>query len=102
MNIIFLRRTAFAKSGLSSKAVQPADAKELTNVSYQKYTLENGLDVLLHIDRSDPVVAINIAAHVGSSRETIGRTGFAGLKPTSLATLLTRLIKVYSKMRNKW
>ncbi|MBT8472406.1 MAG: insulinase family protein, partial [Marinicaulis sp.] len=32
-----------------------------------------------HVDRSDPVVAIDLAAHVGSARETEGRTGFAHL-----------------------
>lgn len=49
------------------------------SVNYEKFTLKNGLDVVLHVDRSDPVVAIDIAAHVGSSRETTGRTGFAHL-----------------------
>ncbi|MHA6722877.1 M16 family metallopeptidase [Sphingomonas sp. RS2018] len=41
------------------------------------YTLPNGLKVIFHIDRSDPVVAVVLAAHVGSSREVAGRTGFA-------------------------
>ncbi len=49
------------------------------SISYEKYELDNGLDVILHVDRSDPVVAINLAAHVGSSREVSGRTGFAHL-----------------------
>jgi len=49
------------------------------SVNFEKYTLDNGLDVILHVDRSDPVVAINLAAHVGSSREVSGRTGFAHL-----------------------
>lgn len=46
-------------------------------VNYEKFVLENGLEVVFHIDRSDPVVAVNLTAHVGSSRETEGRTGFA-------------------------
>jgi len=49
------------------------------NLEFEKITLENGLDVIFHIDRSDPVVAIDLAAHVGSARETAGRTGFAHL-----------------------
>ena len=49
------------------------------DLKYEKITLENGLDVVFHIDRSDPVVAINLAAHVGSAREVKGRTGFAHL-----------------------
>ncbi|HMS41324.1 MAG TPA: insulinase family protein, partial [Pyrinomonadaceae bacterium] len=48
-------------------------------VEYEKFTLPNGLDVIFHVDRSDPVVAVNLTAHVGSSREKAGRTGFAHL-----------------------
>ncbi len=48
-------------------------------IDYEKFTLPNGLDVIFHIDRSDPVVAVNLTAHVGSSREKAGRTGFAHL-----------------------
>jgi zinc protease len=33
----------------------------------------------MHIDRSDPVVAVSLNAHVGSGREEPGRTGFAHL-----------------------
>ena len=32
-------------------------------------TLPNGLQVIFHVDRSDPVVAVNLTAHVGSARE---------------------------------
>ncbi|MDQ4121263.1 MAG: insulinase family protein [Acidobacteriota bacterium] len=46
-------------------------------VEYEKFTLPNGLEVVFHIDRSDPVVAVNLTAHVGSAREKAGRTGFA-------------------------
>ncbi|MFH1160131.1 MAG: insulinase family protein, partial [bacterium] len=49
------------------------------NIVYEKYTLPNGLDVILHVDRSDPIVALAIRFHVGSNRETEGRTGFAHL-----------------------
>jgi len=48
-------------------------------IKFEKYTLPNGLDVVLHVDNSDPVVAIDLTAHVGSSREVPGRTGFAHL-----------------------
>ncbi len=48
-------------------------------VEYEKFTLPNGLQVIFHIDRSDPVVAVNLTAHVGSAREKAGRTGFAHL-----------------------
>jgi len=48
-------------------------------IDYEKFTLPNGLQVVFHIDRSDPVVAVSITAHVGSAREKAGRTGFAHL-----------------------
>ncbi|QIH38220.1 insulinase family protein [Flavobacterium sp. Sr18] len=48
-------------------------------VEFEKFTLENGLQVILHIDRSDPVVAVALTSHVGSAREKEGRTGFAHL-----------------------
>lgn len=49
------------------------------SVDFEKYQLENGLDVILHQDHSDPIVALAIMYHVGSNREKPGRTGFAHL-----------------------
>jgi zinc protease len=46
-------------------------------VPYERYALANGLEVVLHQDRSDPIVAIATVVHVGSNREEPGRTGFA-------------------------
>lgn len=48
-------------------------------VDFEKFTLDNGLQVIFHIDRSDPVVAVALTSHVGSAREIEGRTGFAHL-----------------------
>lgn len=48
-------------------------------VEFEKYTLDNGLQVVFHVDRSDPVVAVALTSHVGSARENEGRTGFAHL-----------------------
>ncbi|MCF7832967.1 MAG: insulinase family protein [Candidatus Marinimicrobia bacterium] len=49
------------------------------SISYEKYELENGLDVILHVDDSDPITAVAIQYHVGSNREVPGKTGFAHL-----------------------
>ncbi len=49
------------------------------NIEYEKYTLDNGLTVILHEDKSDPIIGVAIQYHVGSNRETPGRTGFAHL-----------------------
>lgn len=48
-------------------------------IENEKYTLENGLQVILHKDKSDPIVAVAVLYHVGSNREVRGRTGFAHL-----------------------
>ncbi len=56
---------------------RPAAPQAVLKVDFQKFTLPNGLQVIFHIDRSDPVVAVNLTAHVGSAREKAGRTGFA-------------------------
>ena len=48
-------------------------------VPFEKYTLSNGLTVILHEDKSDPIAAVAVVYHVGSSREVPGKTGFAHL-----------------------
>ncbi|HHU35059.1 MAG TPA: insulinase family protein [Bacteroidetes bacterium] len=49
------------------------------SIPYQMYKLDNGLTVVLNQDKSDPITAIAIYYHVGSSREVPGKTGFAHL-----------------------
>jgi zinc protease len=49
------------------------------SVPFEKYTLSNGLTVILHEDKSDPIAALAVVFHVGSSREVPGKTGFAHL-----------------------
>ena len=48
-------------------------------IPFEKYLLDNGLQVILHQDRKLPVVHINLWYHVGSKNEKPGRTGFAHL-----------------------
>ena len=55
-------------------------ARELmASISYEKFTLSNGLDVILHEDHSVPIAAVNVWYHVGSKDEEAGKTGFAHL-----------------------
>ena len=58
---------------------QNAEREQEFKVEFEKFTLDNGLQVIFHIDRSDPVVAVALTSHVGSAREIEGRTGFAHL-----------------------
>ncbi|MCJ8271157.1 MAG: insulinase family protein, partial [Psychrosphaera sp.] len=65
----------------ATKEMAPSAAVEAPaasfNIPFEKLTLDNGLTVLLHQDKSDPIVALATVVHVGSSREKPGRTGFA-------------------------
>lgn len=57
-----------------------AEKKEATmSIPFERYTLPNGLTVLLNVDISDPIAAVAVYYHVGSSREVPGKTGFAHL-----------------------
>jgi zinc protease len=49
------------------------------SVPIEKYKLPNGLTVVLNVDKSDPIAALAVYYHVGSSREVPGKTGFAHL-----------------------
>lgn len=49
------------------------------SLPFVKDTLANGLNVIYHLDRSDPVVAVVLSFHVGSAREQVGKSGFAHL-----------------------
>jgi zinc protease len=51
----------------------------MVSISFDKVTLSNGLDVILHEGHSTPLVAVNVWYHVGSKDEEMGRTGFAHL-----------------------
>ena len=48
-------------------------------IDFERYELANGLEVILHVDDSDPLAAVAMTFHVGSAREVEGRTGFAHL-----------------------
>jgi len=73
-NIIILAITI-----ISFLAIIVKNSDKNPTIEFEKFILDNGLEVILHIDRSDPIVAINLAAKVGSGREKPGRTGFAHL-----------------------
>lgn len=49
------------------------------NIPHEKFTLPNGLRVIVHTDRKAPVVAVSMWYDVGSKHEPKGKTGFAHL-----------------------
>src|ERR1700712_356760 len=68
--------TAAPQAQQSATPTAPADIPRLT---FEKYTLPNGLDVILSEDKRLPLVAVNLWYHVGPANEEPGRTGFAHL-----------------------
>ena len=70
--------------GLLSLSFVPVAAQQQGDrvdvyIPYTQFTLENGLNVIVHRDASLPVVSVNVWYHVGSKNERPGRTGFAHL-----------------------
>jgi zinc protease len=49
------------------------------DIAYTRFTLANGLTLLVHEDHKAPIAAVNVWYHVGSKNEQIGKTGFAHL-----------------------
>ncbi len=56
-----------------------ARAAGTVDIPFEKYLLGNGLEVLLHVDRTVPTVHVELWYKVGSKDEVRGRTGFAHL-----------------------
>ncbi len=63
----------------TAAGVPSLSEKLMISISYEKFTLSNGLDVILHEDHTLPMVAVNVWYHVGSKDEQVGKTGFAHL-----------------------
>jgi len=62
---------------VASSLAQAGDPR--ITVGYTRFTLPDGLEVILHEDHTVPAVSVNLWYHVGSAREKPGRTGFAHL-----------------------
>ena len=72
-----MMRTAAVTLALLSPAVAVAEGDP--KIAFEKYTLPNGLEVMLIPDKSVPLVAVSVWYHVGSGSENYGKSGFAHL-----------------------
>lgn len=68
-----------AKKAAPQKTKPAGPEAAVPKIEFEKYTLPNGLQVILHVDRKLPIVHVNEWFHVGSKNEKRGRTGFAHL-----------------------
>ena len=64
---------------LASTANIFAQGDKLPPINVKQYKLKNGMTIVMHQDRSTPIVSVNMFYHVGSKNEAKGRTGFAHL-----------------------
>src|SRR6476620_2348482 len=72
--VAFCPAVLLAQARLVEKVTKKGDE---VVIPYEKYVLPNGLTLIVHEDHSDPVVHVDVTYHVGSSREQIGKSGFA-------------------------
>jgi zinc protease len=81
--LVFVALTPVLAAGCGRASSQPgapaAPAAGALKIDYEKFTLPNGLDVILSEDHRLPLVAVNLWYHVGPANEEAGRTGFAHL-----------------------
>lgn len=70
---------AFLAGAALSPVLGHAGPESDPKLKFEKYTLPNGVEVILHQDNSVPLVAVDVWYHVGSGDETPGKSGFAHL-----------------------
>jgi zinc protease len=75
--VVPLRGQGSTRAPLASPALP--GAAQAPRIPHTRFTLANGLTVVVHEDRSAPVVAVTVSYHVGSKNERPGRTGVAHL-----------------------
>src|SRR4051794_7556856 len=77
--LVLLVFGALAVTVFPGRAQAPSPPAAIPKLEFEKFTLPNGLQVILHVDRKLPMVHVNQWFHVGSKNERPGRTGFAHL-----------------------
>jgi zinc protease len=79
MTLRFRRNLGCIAALMLLASSEQLDAQAIPEIKFERYTLPNGLEVILHEDHSVPLVAVNTWYKVGSGDELRGRTGFAHL-----------------------
>src|SRR6187402_1894608 len=79
---VTLLAALLAAAPACTRAPEPAPVSQTPDIptlEFEKYSLPNGLDVILAENHRLPLVAVNLWYHVGPANEAAGRTGFAHL-----------------------
>jgi zinc protease len=75
--VLLLAQPTAPRAAAAPPANAPSPVADL--IPFDKFTLDNGLTVIVHTDRKAPIVAVNVWYHVGSKNEPADKTGFAHL-----------------------
>ena len=70
-------RSFLLTASLTVLAIPALAQSQAINIPFERYTLPNGLNVILSVDRTIPQAAVDVWYHAGSKNEVPGRTGFA-------------------------
>ena len=79
MTVTFLARVAAATALIATPLVAQRATSPTINIPFERYTLPNGLTVILAPNNATPTVTVDVWYHVGSKNEVAGKTGFAHL-----------------------
>ena len=74
---LFLSVTTLVAQEITEPTLVKEASSNPIDIAYEKWELPNGLKILIHEDHSDPIVHVHVTYHVGSNRETAGKSGFA-------------------------
>ena len=75
--LVALAMPAYAQD--TNPVASPQEEASPIDIPYEKFTLDNGLTVIVHEDRKAPIVAVNLWYHVGSKNEKSGKNRLRAL-----------------------
>lgn len=67
---------------------------QINKIDFQEFTLDNGLHVILHQDKSTPIVAVSVMYHVGSKMKTRTKQ----VLPISLSIFFLKAQKILTEV----
>jgi zinc protease len=79
VSLVAAMALAAGVSAAAAPAAAPGALPPIPEIAFERFTLANGLTVIVHEDHKAPIVAVNVWYHVGSKNEKPGKTGFAHL-----------------------
>src|SRR5678816_1588462 len=91
--LIFWRVADQSRTGFVSQAAVP-------KIAFEKFTLDNGMTVIIHEDHRSPGMAINLWYHVGTRNEPPDRHGIAHLSEHLMFTGTRRVNEDVPKVLN--